>query len=131
MRCISDNAIPPVIFNFTFEDTEGEKFDLNTKLAEVPLDVRFSRYTLTRVNDEMTILVVKSLQTDDAGVVKCSAHNRANPEVDGWVWGTTAEVIVEDKCVEGAKFCFDGGVRDTVSVALMICVTVILAVFRF
>ena len=41
MRCISDNAIPPVVFNFTYEDSEGQMFDLNEKLAEEEIDVRF------------------------------------------------------------------------------------------
>ena len=78
----------------------------------------------------MTILIVTNLHTNDAGLVKCSAHNRANPETADWAWGTTAEVIVEDKCVEGAKFCFDGGVKDTVSSVLIICV-MLGALFRF
>ena len=74
---------------------------------------------MTRVDDTMTILVIKSLQTSDAGVVKCSCHNRGNPDSEDWVFGTTAEIIVEDKCADGAKFCFDGVARVTVSITLL------------
>ena len=62
------------------------------------------RYRIEHTNDNLTTLIIQAPSEADEGKFTCYAINREAKEAA--VAGPDADVYIEERCSEGAQFCF-------------------------
>ena len=63
------------------------------------------RYKIKRISDNLTSLTITKPTEKDEGKFTCYAINRDTTE-ESPVAGPDADVFIEERCSEGAQFCF-------------------------